>query len=325
MADAAAEERRQIEIAELFHSSHESSLLVITADYTALAAGPIAMGMHLTESTAVAQMPRSTPDRELRTMTKATPSPLLASILELALEAGRAVMAVYDRDPQARMKSDATPLTDADVASEGIILAGLRKIAPEIPVISEESASPRLDVSGRFFLVDPLDGTREFLSRNGEFTVNIALIDKRAPVAGVIFAPALPRLYWAEGSHAFETTLTRDGSIGDHRRLRTAPQHGQPQRALASRSHCDSETSAWLRAAGVIATSNIGSSLKFCLLAAGEADVYPRFGRTMEWDTAAGHAILAAAGGSVIATDGTPLTYGKLDQGFANPYFIARA
>ena len=256
------------------------------------------------------------------------PSPLMAGLLDLALSAGRAIMAVYGGVAEARLKEDATPVTQADLAAESIILAGLAKLAPAIPVISEESALPegahlKLD---RFFLVDPLDGTKEFLSRNGEFTVNIALIEGKAAMAGIVLAPALPRLFWAEtGRGAFESVISRELCMVDplHRRLLAHPLPARGLRVIASRSHLDPSTEEWLRSRDVSAFLSAGSSLKFCLVAAGEADVYPRFGRTMEWDTAAGHAILAAAGGKVLRPDGQPLAYGKSSEAFANSAFIA--
>ena len=254
------------------------------------------------------------------------PSPLMAGLLDLALAAGRAVMAIYGAPIEARLKEDATPVTKADLSAESIILAGLAKLAPGIPVISEESALPTDVPPHRFFLVDPLDGTREFLSRNGEFTVNIALIEDSVATAGIVLAPALPRLFWAEtGRGAYEAAVSLDLEMlaPDFRRLLAAPLPARGLRVVASRSHLDPLTEEWLRSRDVGALLSAGSSLKFCLVAAGEADIYPRFGRTMEWDTAAGHAILAAAGGKVVCPDGRPLTYGKRSEAFANSAFIA--
>ncbi len=260
-------------------------------------------------------------------MNTAKPSPFMTSLLNLAVEAGRAIMGVYAGEAETRWKDDATPVTAADLAAEKIILAGLARLAPDIAVISEESASLKAGApkQGKFFLVDPLDGTKEFLSRNGEFTVNIALVENSSPVAGVIFAPAKARLFWGEtGQGAFESALAADFTIAepDSRRLSARPVPVHRPRVVASRSHRDSETEEWLNSCDVGELLCAGSSLKFCLLAAGEADIYPRFGRTMEWDTAAGHAILSAAGGKVLTLHDAPLTYGK--PGFANPSFIAR-
>jgi 3'(2'),5'-bisphosphate nucleotidase len=260
-------------------------------------------------------------------MNSAEPSLFMTSLLNLAIDAGRAIMAIYAGDAETRWKHDATPVTAADLAAENIILAGLARLAPDIPVISEESAYLNGNTSkpGIFFLVDPLDGTKEFLSRNGEFTVNIALVENSSPVAGVILAPAKARLFWGEtGQGAFESALAADFTIAGppFRRLSALPVPAHRLRVVASRSHRDAETEVWLNSCDVGELLCAGSSLKFCLLAAGEADIYPRFGRTMEWDTAAGHAILSAAGGKVLTLHGTPLTYGK--PSFANPSFIAR-
>ena len=256
------------------------------------------------------------------------PSPFMRQLIELAIEAGEAVMAVYCKDFGHRVKEDSTPVTDADLAAEAVILAGLERIAPAVPVISEEAgACGTQSKSGeKFFLVDPLDGTKEFLSRNGEFTVNIALIEDGAPVAGVVYAPALGRLFWGErGRGAAEGQVAPDGdpagSLWRPIQVRARPRH--KLKVVASRSHLDARTESWLSTIDVGELVSAGSSLKFCLLAAGEADLYPRFGRTMEWDTAAGHSVLSAAGGRVETEDGLPLTYGKRARGFDNPGFIA--
>jgi 3'(2'), 5'-bisphosphate nucleotidase len=236
-------------------------------------------------------------------------------------------MSIYAKGAKARLKDDATPVTEADITAENIILAGLAELAPGVPVVSEESVAagyvPAL--KDRFFLVDPLDGTREFLSRNGEFTVNIALIEKGLPAIGVVFAPALPRLFWAERRiGAFEAAADHEGrGIPNARRLVAAAVPARNLRVVASRSHRDSLTEDWIKNCDTGQLVFAGSSLKFCVIAAGEADVYPRFGRTMEWDTAAGHAILLAAGGKVLTESQRPLTYGKVEGGFANPAFIA--
>ena len=260
-------------------------------------------------------------------MVEGAPSLLTRGLVDLAISAGEAVMAVYAAPPASRLKADSSPVTDADLRSEAIILEGLRRLAPAIPVVSEESAAATAPpvLADRFFLVDPLDGTREFLGRNGEFTVNIALIEGRRPVAGVIFAPAIDRLFWAERDvGAFEADVSGTSLRAiSRRRLRAAPPPGTGLRVVASRSHLDPDTEAWMKARTVASLLSAGSSLKFCLVAAGEADAYPRFGPTMEWDTAAGHAILEAAGGRVAAADGGPLLYGKREAGFANGGFIA--
>jgi len=251
------------------------------------------------------------------------------TIIALALRAGAAIMAVYRTGSKPRLKPDRTPLTEADIAAEAIILAGLEKHFPDIPVISEEAAGQgRIPATGeRFFLVDPLDGTREFISGNGEFTVNIALIEHGRPVAGVVYGPALQRLCVGRaGLGASQARLAPhdDPAGAGFTPLRARPVPATDPVAVASRSHRDRDTDAWLAEHGIAHTVSAGSSLKFCLVAAGEADLYPRFGPTMEWDTAAGQAVLEAAGGAVETLDGAPLAYGKRRAGFANPAFIAR-
>lgn len=255
------------------------------------------------------------------------PSPLVQGLIATALEAGRAIMAIYGTDFTAREKSDLTPVTEADEAAEQVILAALARHDGETPVISEEAAAAgRIPhVSNRFYLVDPLDGTKEFISRNGEFTVNIALIEGGVPVAGVVHAPALGRLFWGErGKGAAQGRLQADETVAfTPVSVRAVPVCGAT--VVASRSHRDAATDEFLKSVKVKSLTSAGSSLKFCLIAAGEADLYPRFGRTMEWDTAAGHAVLLAAGGRVLTTNGLPLAYGKRERGFDNPGFIASA
>ncbi len=254
-------------------------------------------------------------------MTNPAPTAELLALAALAHEAGRAIMDIYHSNFTAEAKADASPVTQADQRAEEIILKGLAKLYPTIPVIAEESVAaghiPK--IGSTFFLVDPLDGTREFISRNGEFTVNIGLIRDGAPVLGVIFAPALEEMFLgAQGLGAFY----KRASQAHYAPIiaRAAPDQG-PE-ILASRSHLDAETKAFIDAAKPSNLVNAGSSLKFCRIAQGQADLYPRFGRTMEWDTAAGHAILLAAGGSVTKPDGSAFIYGK--PGFANGAFIAR-
>ncbi len=229
-------------------------------------------------------------------------------------------MAYYDGEVVARTKADATPVTDADEAAERLIVDALARLTPELPVVAEElaAAGHTPDVSGgRFWLVDPLDGTKEFLSRNGEFTVNIALIEDGQPVLGVVHAPAVRVMYFCDGKSAFAEV---DGGPARAIHVRRAPADGLV--AAISRSHRTPETDAFLAGLKVKRERSAGSSLKFGLIAAGEADLYPRLGRTMEWDTAAGHAVVAAAGGSVRTLDGDALGYGK--PGFENPSFIVR-
>ena len=261
--------------------------------------------------------------------TNISPSPRLLALADLALAAGREILTIYANPIIARQKSDLTPVTEADEAAEKIILAGLKRLDPAIPVISEEAAAAGVipSVAERFYLVDPLDGTKEFLSRNGEFTVNIALVENAAPAAGIVLAPALGRMFCGEtGSGAFEARIEPEAQAVTLNwkalHARKASSHGPV--VVASRSHRDERTEAYLKCLKVQKIVSAGSSLKFCLLASGEADLYPRFGRTMEWDTAAGHAVLAAAGGHVEVETGEPLTYGKAGRGYDNPAFIAR-
>jgi 3'(2'), 5'-bisphosphate nucleotidase len=239
----------------------------------------------------------------------------------LADRAGAVILGHYHGDVAVRAKADASPVTVADEAAEAVILARLAELTPEIPVVAEETVAaghvPKID-DGPFWLVDPLDGTKEFLSRNGEFTVNIALIQAREPALGVVLAPARAQAWWgARGKGA--TARDADGGTRGIS-VRKAPAGALV--AIASRSHRDPETQAYLDQAGVAECISAGSSLKFCLVAEGKADLYPRFGRTMEWDVAAGHAVLAAAGGRVTTRDGASFLYRK--PGFENPPFIAR-
>jgi 3'(2'), 5'-bisphosphate nucleotidase len=237
-----------------------------------------------------------------------------------ALAAGDAILKVYAQDFTVAEKSDRTPVTEADLAAEGIILEALGAAFPDIPILSEE----RVEKEGlppsaaRFWAVDPLDGTREFIARNGEFAVNIALVEDHRPILGVVYGPARRVLYCAHGPG----TATRQEAAGAPQRIsaRRPPTDGLV--VVHSRSHGDSRRLAeFLRDFPVRERRSCGSALKFGLLASGAADLYPRFGTTMEWDTAAGDAILAAAGGRVLTLAGTPLAYGK--PGFRNDGFIA--
>jgi len=247
----------------------------------------------------------------------------------IALEAGSAVMEVYAGRRPARKKSDGSPVTDADEAAEAIILERLASCFPGLPVLAEEAASKgaRTAIGPVFVLVDPLDGTREFLSRNGEFTINIALITGSMPRAGAVFAPALGRL-WIGGTRASVCDAAPGAPVppAAMRReiaARRAPAEGLT--AIVSRSHGDQETEAFLAGLPIRARQAAGSSLKFCMLAEGKADVYPRFGPTREWDTAAGDAVLRAAGGIVTDTRSEPLRYGKSETQFQNGPFVAWA
>ncbi len=247
------------------------------------------------------------------------------ALAELVLQAGPAVMEEYSKAAAAREKADGSPVTAADERAEAIILDGLRRLAPAIAVVSEEAcaAGAALVAPRRFFLVDPLDGTREFIARNGEFTVNIGLIEDGAPVAGAVYAPAIDRIWFGGRSAraagvAVGEALPAPGAC-DVLRVRTAPQR---LTALASRSHADPQTESFLTRLGVQERISAGSSLKFCVIAEGRADIYPRFAPTMEWDTAAGDAVLRAAGGGVVALDRAPLKYGKLAQSLRNSGFV---
>jgi len=251
---------------------------------------------------------------------------LIQSLIYTAQRAGGAIMAVYATDFSVQAKADASPVTVADEAAEKIILADLAAIAPGVPVVAEEAvAAGKVPVvADRFFLVDPLDGTKEFISRRDEFTVNVALIENGEPVLGVVFAPARHELFWgdARAGKAGRIDADPDGtmpSLGNAISARPPPARGLT--AVASRSHRTPETDAFLANYPITEFRSIGSSLKFCLVAAGEADIYPRLGTTMEWDTAAGHAVLTAAGGRVTGLEGEPFRYGK--PGFRNGNFVA--
>jgi 3'(2'), 5'-bisphosphate nucleotidase len=262
-------------------------------------------------------------------MTSPVPSAGMLVLLRLAKEAAREIMAVYASDFAVRDKADLSPVTEADERAERVILAGLRQHFPQVPVVAEEQTAAGIVpiTADDFFLVDPLDGTKEFLSRNGEFTVNIARIQNARPVMGVVYAPATKALYWGEGKVAAQAEFALDDAIEKISwkpcHVRPAPQSGLT--VIASRSHRDAETDAFLAKVKVAKLISAGSSLKFCKVACGAADLYPRFGRTMEWDTAAGQAVLEAAGGKVVDTSGAPLLYGKRQRGFDNPGFIASA
>ena len=254
-------------------------------------------------------------------------SELSDALRRLARAAGDLIMTYYDRPIVARAKPDASPVTDADEAAERLIVEGLRELAPDIPIVAEEmfaaGQSPEVG-EGPFWLVDPLDGTKEFIGRNGEFTVNIALIVDGEPVEGVVLAPALPVIYFtrhgvaymAEGDEA--PRAIRVGGGGDD----GSSSSSSSVVAVVSRSHYSPETGDFLKDYDIAQQRAAGSSLKFGLIACGAATLYPRLGRTMEWDTAAGDAVVRAAGGSVRTLDGAPLRYGK--PGFENPHFIVR-
>jgi len=252
----------------------------------------------------------------------------LQHLIALAGKAGDAIMAVYAKAFGHELKDDKSPVTEADIAAEAIILKGLAAGDAATPVISEEAAAAGRvpEVADAFYLVDPLDGTREFISRNGEFTVNIALIETGRPVLGVVYAPARTRIYCGKvGLGAAMAEAGSSAALADARwrPIAVGARRASPWRVVASRSHRDERTEDFIAGLGDAMIVAAGSSLKFCLVAAGEADIYPRFGRTMEWDTAAGQAVLEAAGGAVVTEEALPLTYGKRARGLDNPAFIA--
>ncbi|WP_048646080.1 3'(2'),5'-bisphosphate nucleotidase CysQ [Nitratireductor soli] len=253
---------------------------------------------------------------------------LLALFEELALAAGRAIMDHYAAGFEVETKADSSPVTAADRAAERVILDGFAAAGLGTPCVSEEEASGGVIPAcgdGNFLLVDPLDGTREFIERRPDFTVNIALIRAGDPALGVVYAPARDLLYAARPGTAFEVTVDKGRAVS--RRQIHARIMRTPPAILASRSHCTDETRAFIAGHPGAETLSIGSSLKFCMIARGDADLYPRYGRTMQWDTAAGDAVLRAAGGMARTLDGAPLTYGPKQgrglEAFVSPSFIA--
>ena len=245
---------------------------------------------------------------------------LAQQLLPIVDQAGAAIMKIYDGGFTVQHKEDDSPLTLADLESQRVILEGLKRITPNVPVLSEESAAApwaERQTWRELWVVDPLDGTREFVKRNGEFTVNIALVVDHEPVLGVVSAPAQGLVFWgAQGVGAF--TEHRGGKRTPIHT--TAPQ--RPLRVIGSRSHASKETAAYLEKVAEHVLTGVGSSLKFCLLAEGKADLYPRFGPTSEWDTAAGQAVLQAAGGRVTRSDGHPMRY-NCRESILNGDFIA--
>jgi 3'(2'), 5'-bisphosphate nucleotidase len=242
-------------------------------------------------------------------MTDITLPTLLDQVEQIALKAGEAIMAIYGREFTVEEKEDKSPLTEADQAANDIIVAGLEALPQAIPVLTEEAveAFTGADAQGRYWLVDPLDGTKEFIKRNGEFTVNIALIEQGRPVLGVVYAPALNVTYLgAEGVGAFK--------VAEHRA-------GKPWRVVGSRSHASQDTLDWLQPLGEYELVPMGSSLKLCLVAEGAADLYPRLGPTCLWDTGAAHAVVNAAGGAVETPDGLVLSYANTAETL-NPWFV---
>ncbi len=248
------------------------------------------------------------------------PGAICRELLDLAERAGREILLHYEGDIVVTEKADHSPVTIADQSAEALILAALKELIPDVPVVAEElhASGETPEVSSRFLLVDPLDGTKEFISRNGEFTVNIALIEEGRPRLGVVHLPATGVSYWTSGDGAFRREKGGRPEPIHCRRV----SEGEPVVVVASRSHRDAQTEEFIAGLNVKEIVSAGSSLKLCRVAEGLADVYPRFGRTMEWDIAAGDVVLRAAGGSVRTAENEEFRYGK--PGFENPAFIAR-
>ncbi len=256
---------------------------------------------------------------------------LAEALLPAVLKAGFVEMQHYAAGVETQTKADFSPVTVADQEAEVILIAALSATAPGIPIIAEEAvAAGRIpEIQDRFFLVDPLDGTREFINKRGEFTVNIALVSAGQPVFGIVYAPALGDLYITLGAttsaRAQVAPNAKPASLADYRfqAIHTRKPDPKALTAVASRSHSTDATDGFLAGYAVAKRANSGSSLKFCAIARGDADIYPRLGPTMEWDTAAGHAVLLAAGGTVTKPDGSPFTYGNAAAGYRNSHFVA--
>ncbi|MEL7090861.1 MAG: 3'(2'),5'-bisphosphate nucleotidase CysQ [Pseudomonadota bacterium] len=252
---------------------------------------------------------------------------LIPVIRRLAIEAGALIMEIYDADDfEVKSKSDDSPVTAADEAADAHISAGLRAVFPDVMLVTEEQSATHATTGKTFLIVDPLDGTKEFIHRRGDFTVNIALVEDGVPTRGVVYAPAKGRMFYtlSDGTSVEETGLLDPQSPGATQPIHVAKSDNSALMVVASKSHRDAATDDYIGKYAVQDMKSAGSSLKFCLVATGEADLYPRLGRTMEWDTAAGHAVLAGAGGQVVRFDDlTPLKYGK--DSYANPFFIAYA
>jgi 3'(2'), 5'-bisphosphate nucleotidase len=245
---------------------------------------------------------------------------LIDPVVALAEEAGRAILEVYSSDFEVQRKEDDSPLTQADLASHHCIVRGLEALTPGVPIISEESGLPEYEVRSqwdRYWLIDPLDGTKEFVNRNGEFTVNIALIDNHESVFGVVYVPVQDKTYL--GCEGYGAELRNaDGSVES---IAISAASAQPARVIGSRSHRGASLDAYLENLGECDMISMGSSLKFCVIAEGDADLYPRLGLTSEWDTAAAQAVVEQAGGQVVTLDGKPMKYNtKAD--ILNPYFF---
>lgn len=246
---------------------------------------------------------------------------------ELALLAGDKIMEIYGSDDfEVRSKDDASPVTIADEAADAIISAGLRAAFPDIALVTEEQAASHAQRVSTFLIVDPLDGTKEFIKRRGDFTVNIAFVKDGMPIRGIVYAPAKDRLFYtdADGIAVEEQAPFAKDTVGSTQPIKVSTPDNAGLLIVASKSHRDQATDDYIAKYSAADMKSAGSSLKFCLVATGEADLYPRLGRTMEWDTAAGHAVLKGAGGEVVRFDNhVPLAYGK--PAFENPFFIAYA
>ncbi|MBN2741826.1 MAG: 3'(2'),5'-bisphosphate nucleotidase CysQ [Rhodobacteraceae bacterium] len=246
----------------------------------------------------------------------------------LALEAGDKIMEIYNAPEfEVKSKSDNSPVTEADEAADALISAGLRAEFPDIALVTEEQAASHAQTVSTFLIVDPLDGTKEFVKRRGDFTVNIAYVEDGQPLRGIVYAPAKGRLFYTlpDGRSIEETGPDFDKTTpGKQEPISVSMPDNRALMVVASKSHRDQATEDYIGKYAVADLKSAGSSLKFCLVATGEADLYPRLGRTMEWDTAAGDAVLRGAGGQVLRFDDhTPFIYGK--PGFENPFFIAYA
>lgn len=252
---------------------------------------------------------------------------LEAIMRELSLQAGDAIMKIYDQsDFEVKTKSDNSPVTAADEAADALISVGLLKAFPDVTLITEEQFDSHSLINNTFLIVDPLDGTKEFIQRRGDFTVNIAYVENGIPIRGIVYAPAKRRLFYTDslGVSVEETGDLQQDEVGSCHPILVSNPNNTALRVVASKSHRDLATDNYISKYETADVRSAGSSLKFCLIATGEADFYPRMGRTMEWDTAAGHAILIGAGGDVVRFDDlSPLTYGK--AGYENPFFIAYA
>ena len=246
---------------------------------------------------------------------------LLDAVAEIAESAGQAILTVYDTNFSVESKADASPITEADRRAHEVIQAGLVALPETLPILSEEARAVPWEVRRHwkeYWLVDPLDGTKEFIQRNGQFTVNIALVSNGRPVLGVVHVPVSGVTYAGiVGAHAWRRT-----GAGEKQPIRVSPPHDGPVRVVGSRSHRGPDLDGYLERLGEHQMVPMGSSLKFCIVAEGNADVYPRLGPTSEWDTAAAEAVLTAAGGRVVTSDGRGMAYNKGPE-LLNPWFIA--